>query len=330
MKVLGEPAELAAAGRPVALAIGVFDGVHLGHQEVIRRTVAAARRADGPAVVATFDRHPNAIVAPERTPPAILPASLRLRAFAALGVDATWLIRFDAAFSRQTGEEFVRRLVAGFGRVAHICVGRDFHFGWRRSGDVDLLRRLGEQLGFTTEAVPPQTLAGRTLSSTGVRELIRQGALDEAARWLGRPYQLAGPVVRGDGLGRKLGFPTANLEVSGLQLPPPGVHAAWALRPEGWQPAVMNIGTRPTVAAAAGELRVEVHVLTGRGEWYGEELIVQPVRRLRAEQRFASLEDLKAQITRDCAAARTALAEAAPPPAGDAAFRPPAPGSGTG
>lgn len=322
MKTLREPAELASEGRPVALAIGVFDGVHLGHQEVIRRTVAAARRANGPAVVATFDRHPNAVVAPDRTPLAILPTSLRLQAFAELGVDAAWLIRFDEAFSRQTGEEFVRRLVAGFGRVAHICVGRDFHFGWRRSGDVDLLRRLGAELGFTSEAVPPQTLAGHIISSTGIRELIRRGALAEAARWLGRPYRFAGPVIRGDGLGRQLGFPTANLDVTGLQLPPGGVYAAWVQGPDDWCPAVMNIGTRPTVTAAAGELRVELHLLGRDCDLYGRELVVQPVCRLRAEQRFASLEDLKAQIARDIAACRAVLVEVTPPSASGAVGRP--------
>lgn len=308
MILLHTPAEWDTGGHPVALAIGVFDGVHLGHQEVIRRTQQAAQQAGGLAVVATFDRHPNAVVAPERTPPAILSTALRLRVLADLGVTAAWLIRFDEAFSRQTGEEFVRRLVAGFGRVARICVGRDFQFGWRRSGNVTLLERLGAELGFVTEAVPPLTVEGRTISSTGIREFIHQGRLEEAARWLGRPYVLAGVVVRGDGLGRRLGFPTANVDVSGLQLPPPGVYAARAREPgAAWEPAVMNLGVRPTLPRPASTPRLEVHFLDRRPELYERELEVWPVRRLRTEARFASWTALQAQIERDIAAAREAL-----------------------
>lgn len=308
MILLHAPAELDPQGRPVALAIGVFDGVHLGHQEVIRRTREAAEQAGGLPVAATFDRHPNAVVAPDRVPPAIVSTALRLRLLAELGVAATWLIRFDEAFSRQSGEEFVRRAVAGFGRVTRICVGRDFQFGWRRSGNVALLERLGAELGFAVEAVPPLSLGGRTVSSTGIRELIRQGALEEAARWLGRPYLIAGTVVRGDGLGRALGFATANLEVAGLQLPPPGVYAARAREPGGpWEPAVMNLGVRPTIGPAEGGLRLEVHLLDRRPELYGRELEVWPVRRLREELRFPSPEALRAQIARDVAAARAVL-----------------------
>lgn len=304
MKLLQNPAELGAGAPPVALALGVFDGVHLGHQEILRRTVAAARRLGGWAVVGTFDRHPAAVVAPDRVPPAILPVWLRLRYLAAQGVEATWLMTFDAAFSRQTGETFVRRLAAGFTRLAHVCVGQDFHFGWRRSGDVALLERLGATLGFTVESVPPLRVEGQVLSSTLIREGIRQGELETVSRWLGRPYSLGGRVVHGDGLGRRLGFPTANVDIRGLQLPPSGVYAAQIREPDGpWRPAVMNLGVRPTVGTDP-ELRLEVHVLDGAAELYGRDLEVQPVHRLRAEQRFASLEALRDQIARDVEHAR--------------------------
>ena len=308
MKTLAHPAELCAGARPVALAIGVFDGVHLGHQEVIRRTVDWAHRAAGLSVVATFDRHPNVVVAPDRAPPAIQSTTLRLEVFASLGAEATWLIRFDAAFSRQTGEEFVRRVVADFGSVRRICVGHDFQFGHRRSGDVALLDRLGRELGFSTEAVPPFALDGQTVSSTRIRELIRDGALDEAGRLLGRPYALAGLVVRGDQLGRQIGFPTANLDVAGLQLPPNGVYAVRVAVAGEEAPGVMNIGFRPTVAGAAPVLRVEVHLLDWEGDLYDQELTVRPVQRLRAEARFESLAALQAQIACDVASARAVLA----------------------
>jgi len=309
VRTIAQPAELSTAGRPVALAIGVFDGVHVGHREVITRMVDTAREQDAIAVVATFDRHPNAIVAPAHTPPAIQSTAQRLRAFADLGAEATWLIRFDEAFSRQTGEEFVRGLVSGFGRVATVCVGSTFRFGYRRQGDVALLQRLGRELGFETVGVEPLTLEGETVSSTRLREQIRAGLLAEAGRLLGRPYALAGPVLKGDGLGRQLGFPTANLDVNGLVLPPNGVYAArtsWAARRF---VAVMNIGVRPTVRAAPGSLRVEVHLLDLQtdGDLYGEELIVTPVTRLRDEQRFPSPDALKAQIALDVEAARRAL-----------------------
>jgi riboflavin kinase/FMN adenylyltransferase len=187
-------------------------------------------------------------------------------------------------------------------------VGRDFQFGWRRSGNVALLERLGAELGFGVEAVPPLSLAGRTLSSTGIRELIRQGALEEVARWLGRPYLIAGTVVPGDGLGRKLGFATANLEVAGLQLPPSGVYAARAREPgTAWMPAVMNLGVRPTIGPAETGSRLEVHVLDRQPELYGRELEVWPVQRLRDEVRFPSREALRAQIAQDVATAREIL-----------------------
>jgi riboflavin kinase/FMN adenylyltransferase len=308
MKTLAHPAELQAGGRPVALAIGVFDGVHLGHQEVIRRTVDWARQAGGLTVVATFDRHPTMVVAPDRAPPAIQTTALRLEVFAALGAEGTWLIRFDTAFSRQTGEEFVRRLAAEFGSVRRICVGHDFQFGHRRSGDVALLDRLGRELGFRTEAVPPFALDGQTVSSTRIRELIRDGALVEAGRLLGRPYALAGRVVRGDQLGRRLGYPTANLDVAGLQLPPNGVYAVRGAVAGQEVPGVMNIGFRPTVAGAASVVRVEVHLLDWEGDLYGRGLTVRPVRRLRPEERFESAAALQAQIAQDVTSARAVLA----------------------
>lgn len=305
MKILSRPDELGSGA--AALAIGVFDGVHLGHQEVIRRMVRQARARQAAAVVATFDRHPNAIIAPDRTPLAIQTTSQRLRVFADLGADATWLIRFDEAFSRQSGEVFVREVVRGFGRVVAICVGSRFQFGHRRSGDVALLCRLGAELDFAVEAVDPLAVAGQTISSTRIREAIREGDLAAAGRLLGRAYSLAGRVVRGDQLGRQLGFPTANLDVSGLVLPPNGVYAVRVATAEAAFLGVMNIGLRPTVASAERQPRVEVHLLDAELDLYDQELTVTPVARLRDEMRFASLAALQAQIGQDVVAARTLL-----------------------
>src|SRR6266536_1657493 len=224
MDILDSAAELKSAGRKVCVAIGVFDGMHLGHQQVIRQTLADAEQHEAPAMVITFDRHPNSVVAPDRVPPLIYSLPQKLRAIAALGVDATWLIRFDQAFSRQTGEEFVRALARDCGHLCSICVGNTFTFGWQRSGNVALLRKLGQEAHFVVHALAAVSLDGQVVSSTRIREAIRTGRLDDAGQMLGRGYALAGQVIKGEQLGRKLGFPTANLEVSGLVLPPAGVY----------------------------------------------------------------------------------------------------------
>lgn len=307
MMLIGAPQQWPAPRRRACLAIGVFDGVHLGHQEIIRRTVESARARDALALVLTFDRHPNAVVAPERVPPMISTPAQKARLLAALGVDVLWVMPFDEATSRLSGEAFVRRLAEATGGLATVCVGADFVFGYRRSGDVALLRRLGAEWGFEVIALPPVLVDGVAVSSTRIREAIRRGDFAEAARLLGREYALAGAVVRGAGRGRELGFPTANLDTRGLVLPPNGVYAARArLERETW-PAVINIGVRPTVASAAAEPCVEAHLLGFEGELLGRELELVPVARLRDERAFPSLEALRAQIAQDAAQAGAML-----------------------
>ena len=304
MRILATARELSPGPRKVCAAIGVFDGVHLGHQQVIRQTLADARQHESLALVITFDCHPNRVVAPERVPPMIYTLPQRLRALAALGVDTALLIHFDRAFSRHTGEAFVRGLARDFGRVHSICVGSEFTFGHQRSGNVALLKTLGQELKFTVHSLAAVALDGEMVSSTRIRDAIRDGDLDTASQMLGRVYSLAGTVVRGDQLGRQLGFATANLEVAGLVLPPAGVYAAHAtLRGRQWQAAV-NLGCRPTVARPAAALQVEAHLLDFNGDIYGEEMEITFVEKLRDEQKFPSLDELKAQVQRDIAAAR--------------------------
>jgi riboflavin kinase/FMN adenylyltransferase len=281
------------------VAIGVFDGVHLGHQQVIRQTLADAEQHEAIALVATFDRHPNSIVAPDRVPPLIYSLPQKLRAIAGLGVDATWLIRFDETFSRQTGEQFVRGLANGFGHLHSICVGGEFTFGHKRSGNVALLRKLGEELHFSVHGLASVSLDGLAVSSTRIREAIRSGELDAASQMLGRGYSLAGVVVKGDQLGRKLGFPTANIEVRGLVLPPDGVYAVHARIKDQLHRAVLNIGVRPTISTRTLAPRVEAHLLDFDGNLYGEEVEVTFVGKLRDEQKFESPDALKQQIARD-------------------------------
>ncbi|MFN0068699.1 MAG: riboflavin biosynthesis protein RibF [Limisphaerales bacterium] len=320
MKLLAAPQPL---GVPVALAIGVFDGVHLGHQAVLRR----ARELAGPhaaAVAVTFDRHPAAVLAPDHAPPLITTAGQRLRALAELGLDAALVIRFDTAFSRVPAEDFVRGLAAGFGRLCAVCVGADFVFGHRRGGDLALLQRLGAELGFTVEGLPPVLDTGEPVSSTRIRELVRAGLLAGASRMLGRPYALAGQVIRGEQLGRRLGWPTANLDVAGRLTPPPGVYAACARchpavglsSPPEVPPAArsfraaLNIGHRPTVSGGATSLHAEAHLLGFDGDLYGRELELEFIARLRDERRFSSVDELKEQVARDLAAVRAMPGEA--------------------
>ncbi|HKI68393.1 MAG TPA: bifunctional riboflavin kinase/FAD synthetase [Verrucomicrobiae bacterium] len=299
MKVIHAANELQLAGQKVCLAIGFFDGVHLGHQQIIRQTVADARQHEAVAVAVTFDNHPNTVVAPDRAPLLIYSLPQKIRALESLGVDVLLLIHFDKAFSEQTGEEFVGCLAREFSGLKSLCVGADFTFGYRRSGNVALLKELGQKFNFTVHGMAAVSLDGNVVSSTRIREAVRTGNLDAASQMLGRAYSLAGQVVKGDRLGHELGFPTANLDAAGLVLPPVGVYAVHATVCGQTHRAILNIGRRPTLESPNPQLRVEAHLLNFQGELYGEEMEIALVAKLRDEKRFASLAELKAQIARD-------------------------------
>lgn len=308
MKVLRHARELDRGRRKTCVAIGVFDGVHLGHQQVIRQAVADARQHEGLSVVVTFDVHPNTVVAPTRVPPLLQSLSQKLRAIAALEADATLLLHFDETLSRQPAEEFIRSLARDLHPLASLCVGAGFTFGHRRGGNVQLLETLGSELGFAVHGLASIALNGETVSSTRIREAVRDGDFDAAGQMLGRPYSLAGEVVRGDARGRELGFPTANLDVTGLRLPPHGVYAAHAGVAGRTHRAAVNIGVRPTLASPAPRVMVEVHLLDFTGDLYGQEMELTFVEKLRDEQRFGSLDELKQQIALDTARAREVFA----------------------
>ena len=299
MKIISGANELTPAGRKVCLGIGFFDGVHLGHQQIIRQTIADARQHEAIAVVLTFDRHPNTVVAPNRVPPLIYSLPQKLRAIEALGADVLLLIHFDGPFSERTGEAFIRGLARDLGRLQSLCVGANFTFGYKRSGNVELLRKLGEELRFAVHDMAAVSLDGKTVSSTRIRQTILAGDLDAASQMLGRAYSLAGTVSRGDGLGHQLGFPTANIDGTGLALPPGGVYAVHAAVAGRLHRAVMNLGYRPTLQNPKPELRVEAHLIDFEGDLYGQELEVTFVEKLRDEMKFTSLRDLRDQIARD-------------------------------
>jgi riboflavin kinase / FMN adenylyltransferase len=290
--------ELAAQQGPLHLALGVFDGVHLGHQAVIQRAIDAAARDGGQAFVVTFSPHPIRVIAPHKAPSALL-ATLDEKAevLKTLGVDGLLVIHFDLALAEREAEDFITELCTA--NVRSISVGADWRFGRNRSGDISLLNRLGKMHGFRLEAVSPVMWDGERISSTRIRQAIRDGNFTTAAEMLGRPYELCETVLHGKKLGRELGFPTANLRLGERQLPADGV---WAVTVNGAQHAVANLGIRPSVDGS--ERLLEVHLLDFSGDLYGQKLRVRFDSFLRHEQKFPSLDDLKTQIAKDAAAAR--------------------------
>ena len=198
MKIIHQPADLAIGRGKACLAIGMFDGVHLGHQQVFRQTIEDSHRNEGRSVAVTFDRHPASVIAPDRTPAMLQNRNQRLRAIESLGIDDALLIEFSTAFSRKPGAEFIRELADGFGMIHSICVGANFTFGHRRDGNVGLLRTLGQALGFHVHGLQAVSLDGQAVSSTRIRAAVRAGDLDAAGQMLGRTFAIEGTVVEGD------------------------------------------------------------------------------------------------------------------------------------
>ncbi|HYV65175.1 MAG TPA: bifunctional riboflavin kinase/FAD synthetase [Myxococcales bacterium] len=301
---------LARVSRPLdraVLTLGNFDGVHLGHQAILRSAVERARTEGGQAVVLTFEPHPLAVVAPERAPAVIQPLHDRLAMLRQLGVDVTVLQRFTRRFAALDPEAFVREFLLRHLALRHVVVGDNVNFGRDRAGSAETLRQLGARLGFGVEVVGPVTVGAEQVSSTVLRAVLERGAVGEARRLLGRAYSLRGRVVVGDRRGRTLGFPTANLHLRRkLLLPADGVYAVTAESEGRRHAGVMNIGVRPTFA---GRRRtVEVHLLDFTGDLYRRWLVVRVIERLRGEAAFAGPEALRAAIAADVARARRVLA----------------------
>jgi riboflavin kinase/FMN adenylyltransferase len=285
----------------------MFDGVHLGHQQVVRHTVADARQHKGISLVATFDKHPSVILAPAKAPRLIYSLAQKEREIEGLGADAILVFEFTREFSLQPGDRFIRDLVSALGHVQSISVGNNFSFGHKRSGNLDLLKTLGTELGFHAHGMASVSLGGQIVSSTRIRERIAAGELETASQMLGRTYSISGRVIRGDQIGRKLGFPTANIDVRGLVTPPHGVYAVLAQARGATMQGVVNIGLRPTINKPEPELRLEVHLLNFDGDLYDTEIEITFLDFLRPEQRFENLDQLKEQIARDISAARASF-----------------------
>ncbi len=304
MEVLKEIAELKTVSGPTHLAIGVFDGVHLGHQAVIGRALQSARLTGGSTVVVTFHPHPVRVLRPEKAPRLLTSTQHKIRLIRSLGVDALLILQFTPEFSKTPPEVFIQNLAKGSNQLRQICVGREFSFGANRSGSVRLLEELSPKLGFELGTVIPVLVGEQVVSSTLVRSAIECGALDFANSLLGREFTILGTVSEGRRLGRRLGFPTANLRAHNEQFPPNGVYAAKAWFDGGEHGGVVNIGVRPTIEHEAGERLLELYLFDFDQDIYGCDVEVAFLRYLRPEQKFSGIEELQAQIQRDAEEAR--------------------------
>jgi len=300
MEVLHDLASLQSLRGPVYLAIGIFDGVHRGHQALIEEAQADARKSGGTAVVMTFEPHPMMFF--QRAEPPLRLSSPRHKELLLerLGVTHLAVLPFEAARAAQTPEEFVEDLRAACRPLGGIVVGAEWKFGRGRRGDVGLLRRMG---GFEVDGIPSVAIDNEVISSTAIRLAVARGDLGFAARALGRPYAVLGRVVRGRRVGRTLGFPTANLEADGLQLPPDGVYAVSVRLGRDVFRGIANLGVRPTVSPEPRRV-LEVYLFDFEGDLYGLEMEVEFGAFLRGERKFASADELRAQIARDIAAVR--------------------------
>ena len=309
---LGEPT-LGGEQTPgqCVVAIGNFDGIHRGHQALVARCQDLAEEHDRVAVV-TFEPLPQAFFQPHHAPARLSTVYQKLGLLRELGVDLTWLVRFDGRFAALSAREFAEQVLAQRLQARCVVVGEDFRFGKGREGDVAMLRKLGQELGFQVETVGAVMADGERISSSGIRRMLAKGDFDGAARWLGRPFRMEGHVIRGAGLGRKLGYSTANLRIRAEPSPLGGVLAAWARVADGpWRPAVTNLGRRPAVGGK--EPLLEVHFFDFDEDIYGQRLDVQFVAKLRDELHFDSLEELVDEMKKDEAQARQHLARAHAP-----------------
>ncbi len=293
----------AEIARPTVLTLGVFDGLHLGHQLIMRTVVERARALDAVPTVLTFDPHPRAVLHPESAPPLLQTFDQKIEALGVLGIEQTIVVRFTHEFAQVRAEEFLRDVVQERLHARAVFLGRGFAFGFKREGDIELLRRVSAQLGFAADEVPEVRLRGQRISSSRIRELLAQGRVGLARRMLGRPYGVEGRVVRGHERGRTLGFPTANLHPQNRVIPAGGVYVTATLIDGAWRRSVTNIGTRPTFDRA-GQPSIETYVMDWTGDLYGDVVRVRFLRRLRAERKFASVDELKRQIDYDTARAR--------------------------
>jgi riboflavin kinase / FMN adenylyltransferase len=307
VKVLHSISELPRLPGPLFLAIGVFDGVHLGHQAVISTSARHAKDAGGTPVVVTFDPHPAKVLRPNDAPHLLTATQHKIALIRDLGVAHLLVLQFDRQFASTAPDEFVRQLVSSSRPLREICVGHEWSFGKGRAGNLALLKQLGAASDFDVVGVPAVTVNGEVVSSTAIRRAVAAGDLIKATQMLGREYTILGTVKAGEKLGRKLGFPTANLSAHSEQFPPNGVYVTEARLAGALYRGVANLGYRPTVSTGEPDRLLELHLFDLNKDIYGEEVEVRFLRYLRPEQKFENVDALAAQIACDVAEAREAI-----------------------
>jgi riboflavin kinase/FMN adenylyltransferase len=290
--------------RPTVLTLGVFDGLHRGHQLIMNTVVERARAVGAVPTVITFDPHPRAVLHPESAPPLLQTFDQKIEALGVLGIEQTIVLRFTPEFAAVRAREFLSDVVVDRLHAREVYLGKGFAFGHNREGNIELLRRIGGELGFVAGEVPEVRLRGRRVSSSKIRELLTHGHVNLVRRMLGRPYGVEARVEHGSERGHQLGFPTANLHPHNRVIPRNGVYVTGTLIEGQWRRSVTNVGLRPTFGDAT-EPSVETFVMNWDGDLYGDVVRVRFLHRLRDERKFSSIDELKTQISRDVARANS-------------------------
>lgn len=290
--------EHAEIHRPTVLTLGVFDGLHLGHQAIIRTVVERSLLIDATPTLITFEPHPRQVLKPETAPPLLQTFHQKAEGLRLLGIQQIIVLEFNQRLAALSAEEFVETYIVKGLQAREVYLGKGFAFGHQRRGNIELLQQLSRQFGFLAAEVPEVRLRGHRISSTMVRMLLKAGRVNVARRMLGRPYGIEGIVTRGHGIGKQLLYPTANLDLQNRVLPADGVYVTLALVDGVWYRSVTNIGKRPTFGGEL-ESKVETHLIDFDQDLYDQTIRVRVLHRLRGEKKFSGVEELKAQITRD-------------------------------
>jgi riboflavin kinase/FMN adenylyltransferase len=284
--------------RSTVLTLGVFDGLHLGHQKIIQKVVSRANAVKAVPTVITFDPHPRAVLYPENAPPLLQTLDQRLANFEILGIEQAIVVRFNREFAGQDAEVFLRDIVHERLQAKEVFLGRGFAFGKNRGGNIELLKKISAELGFCADEVPEITVRRQRISSSKIRELLAVGKINFARRMLGRPYGVEGQIIHGDQRGRAIGFPTANLKPRNRVIPKYGVYATANLIDGKWRRSITNVGVRPTFTGDK-EPSIESYIFDFDGDLYGDVLRVRFLHRIRDERKFSGIEELKNQIEKD-------------------------------
>jgi riboflavin kinase/FMN adenylyltransferase len=289
--------------KPTVLTLGVFDGLHLGHQRIMERLVERARVVNAHATALTFDPHPRAVLHPESAPPLLQTLDQRLANLDVLGIEQTIVIPFSTEFAQLPAEDFLTNVIHDRLHAREVYLGQGFAFGRGRGGNIDLLRRMSAELGFIADEVEEVRVRGQRVSSSRIRELLIAGNINLARRMLGRPYGVEGVIIRGNRRGHTIGFPTANLKPRNRVIPKFGVYATATLIDGTWRKSITNIGVRPTFEDTT-EPSIETYIFDFDGDLYGDALRVRFLHRIRDERKFSGIDELKGQIERDTQTAR--------------------------